>query len=215
MTQAIFERVAWVAAPLKSFIIILIKTILVFGGSFNPPTLAHQAIITACLALPKFDEVWVMPSGNRADKAISVSDDDRLQMLKIVKSESFANTPRLKVSDFELKLPRPTRLHRTVTELAKTYPHTTFWFAFGGDAYKSMALWYAADDFIKTLKIVVFTENDVPEAKTGNAIHLNIPKPFQQMSSTQVRQAFAAGTPVAANWVAPAVRKYIAAHRLY
>jgi nicotinic acid mononucleotide adenylyltransferase len=57
------------------------RKILLFGGSFSPPTLAHEAIIAACLDMKDFDEVWVMPSGDRADKVIAIQDEDRLKML--------------------------------------------------------------------------------------------------------------------------------------
>ncbi|HSX17083.1 MAG TPA: nicotinate-nicotinamide nucleotide adenylyltransferase [Patescibacteria group bacterium] len=188
--------------------------VLIFGGSFNPPTLAHEAIITACLALPQFDEVRVMPSGSRADKQITVSDEARLEMLHMVHKQTFASNPRLRISDFELQLPRPTRLHRTVSELVKKYPDTEFWFAFGGDAYKAMDSWYNANEFIQNLRIVVFTEHDVPEAATGRALHLNIPSPFREMSSSEVRAAIARGADASA-WVSQPVLRYIAAHHLY
>lgn len=190
------------------------QQIIIFGGSFNPPTLAHQAIIKACLALPQFDEVWVMPSGSRADKTITTSDEHRLAMLNLVKKEVFGGDPRLVVSRFELNLPRPTRLHQTVAALAKTYPHTTFWFAFGGDAYAAMHTWYKADDFIQNLRVVVFTDHEVPEVASGRAVKLQIPEPFQQMSSTQVRQAIAGGAS-AKEWLSPAIATYINGHNLY
>lgn len=72
------------------------KEIAVFGGTFNPPTLAHQEIIEACLQHPTFDEVWVMPSGERADKDITVEAEDRIAMLEAVKSDVFAGDERLK-----------------------------------------------------------------------------------------------------------------------
>jgi nicotinate-nucleotide adenylyltransferase len=190
------------------------KQIIIFGGSFNPPTHAHEAIIAACLGLPQFDEVWVMPSGDRADKTIVTSDEHRLAMLDIVKKEVFANNPRLVISRFELGLPRPTRLHRTVHALAKAYPNTTFWFAFGGDAYTNMRSWYKADEFIDSLDVIVFTDRTVTETATGRTIKLQIAKPFQQISSTQVRQAVAQGEN-AKNWLSPAIATYINRHNLY
>ena len=58
--------------------------VVVFGGSFSPPTLAHTEIIARCLAVPGVDEVWLVPSGSRTDKNIAVTAADQLAMLKIV-----------------------------------------------------------------------------------------------------------------------------------
>src|SRR6185369_6587064 len=100
------------------------QRIILYGGSFNPPTIAHEAILQACLALPGFDEVWVMPSRTREDKEITVSDANRLQMLSILQQYAFTGESRLKISDFELKLPAPTRTARTLPALAAAYPGT-------------------------------------------------------------------------------------------
>ena len=92
------------------------RNVLIFGGGFNPPTPAHEAIIGACLEMPQFDEIWLMPSGDRLDKSIDSEDRDRLQMLEIVKSERFGDNPRLHVSDFDRGNGIPkvdTSLHRT------------------------------------------------------------------------------------------------------
>jgi len=39
-----------------------------YGGSFNPPTIAHQAIIDHLLKQPVFSKVIVKPCGTRQDK---------------------------------------------------------------------------------------------------------------------------------------------------
>src|SRR5688500_12607443 len=98
------------------------RSILVFGGSFSPPTLAHEEILRRCLSLPQFDEVWAMPSGDRLDKTIPAEDEDRLAMLEIVKTERFANNPRLHVSAFELELPQPTNTFDTLHWLRAQFP---------------------------------------------------------------------------------------------
>src|SRR5215813_4590567 len=101
------------------------RHILVFGGAFNPPTLAHEAIIRECLALPQFDEVWLMPSGDRLDKQISSSDHDRRHMIRLVHQHAIAQHPRLRVSDFELRRSPPTQTYETVYALQQRHPDVT------------------------------------------------------------------------------------------
>lgn len=188
--------------------------ILIFGGSFDPPTLAHEAIMRACLELPQFDEVWVMPSCSRADKAISTLDEHRLGMLKAVWRTAFEANPRLTVSDLEFRLGPPTRQLRTMRVLSARYPDARFWFAVGGDAYRDMAQWYGARSFMDAIRLVVFTEKDMPSADSNRLIRLHLPAALHDMSSGRVRNALARGADASA-WISEPVQQYITEHGLY
>jgi len=165
------------------------KRVLVFGGSFSPPTLAHEAIIAQCLGLAGFDAVWVLPSGDRADKTIAFHDADRLAMLNLLRTERFASDPRLKVMDFELALPRPTQTHQTVQALSAEFPDTEFWFVFGTDAYLSMPSWSHGRQLQDELGMVLFGRDEIPEKE--RLIHLYLEEFLAGMSSTHVRSALA------------------------
>ncbi len=186
--------------------------VLLFGGSFNPPTLAHEAIMRACLALPGFDEMWVLPSGSWAGKTIDTDDECRLQMVRLVHCEVFASDPRLRVSDFELRLPRPTRTSRTLRTLHEAYPGTDFWFACGGDSYHTMPDWPEADEFMPGLGLVVFTDTPVPEGP--RLLRLQLPADVQHDSSTEARALLARGAD-ASHLVSRTVLDYCLAHQVY
>jgi nicotinate-nucleotide adenylyltransferase len=192
------------------------RKILLFGGSFNPPTLAHEAIIEACLALPEFDEVWVMPSGSRNDKAIPTSDEHRQRMAEIVRGERFASDPRLVISDFELGLPRPTSTYRTVAALAKAYPDVEFWWALGADSYHSMPTpaWEHGAELQKTLNLLVFSRDTGSAVTNDNVTYMQLPPPLRQISSTHVRSAIAENNHIDAA-ISPPVLRYIREHNLY
>jgi nicotinate-nucleotide adenylyltransferase len=53
------------------------KRILMFPGAFNPPHNGHVAVAETAVKELSFDEVWIVPSGRRDDKAISTSYEDR------------------------------------------------------------------------------------------------------------------------------------------
>jgi len=188
--------------------------IAVFGGSFNPPTLAHEAIIRRCLELPQFDEVWVLPSGSRADKAIPTNDQHRLEMLHAMHSASFADDPRLVISDFELRLPRPTETRRTIRELAVVYPDAEFWFVYGNDSYRDMPNWPGAAEFMDDIRALVFGEAAYLPAASDRLCPLPLPAEMSDVSSTAIRAAAVRGGGVGA-WVSPAVASYIEQNALY
>lgn len=190
------------------------KNIIIFGGSFNPPTRAHEAIIRECLAQPLFDEVWVMPSGSRADKTIPTSDQDRLQMLQLLRHDSFADDPRMVVSDFELQLPRPTATRHTVRALTAAYPDVEFWFAFGDDSLRTMPTWPGAEEFMQNMRMIIFSADPDLPAPSDKRRFVPLPAEMRLVSSTAVRAAATNGGDVDL-WVSPAIADYVARRGLY
>ena len=184
------------------------QQILIFGGGFSPPTLAHEAIVRVCLALPEFDEVWTMPSGDRLDKQVAFRDAARMDMLRLARAASFANDPRLVVSDFELKLPRPSQTYSTVEALREAFPHAEFTFVFGADSYESMPSWPRGAELQESLSMVVFgsARRNLP----ANVRYIQIIE-YADISSTQARAALAKGKSLA-GMVSPAIADYLAAN---
>ena len=191
------------------------RKIIVFGGSFSPPTVAHEAIIRACLALPGFSAVWVMLSGDRRDKPMTASDADRVAMLELMKRQCFQGDPGLIISSFELRLPRPTATYRTVAALQQAYPETAFWFVLGADSYRSMATpaWERGQELRDALNLVVVSRDGRVGDEDGHVQRLAVNTP-DDVSSTAARTAARMGAPLDA-LVCPAIRAYIAAKKLY
>lgn len=187
--------------------------VIVFGGSFNPPTVAHANIMETCLNLPDFDEVWVMPSGEREDKQMSASDEHRLNMLEFVKSEIFEDDPRLKISDFELRLPRPTETINTIGRLLNKYSNVEFWFAFGVDAYEDMRGWLGGVILESELNMIIFERDGIKPPNRDGIIDISLPE-CDSISSTRVREALASGELIS-DLVCSGVEKYIRDLDLY
>lgn len=192
------------------------RKVVIFGGAFSPPTLAHEAIIVALLELPNFDEVWVMPSGDRLDKHMSARDHDRLAMLEHVQKERFADAPQLRITDFELRMPRPSKTYDTLAALEKAFPDTEFWFAYGPDSYISMPNWPSGKKLQQKVKVVLFSSGGPKVTVLGPVIRLDIPDKFGDTSSTEARSLAADGlTKELAKVVSKPVADYIQASSLY
>ena len=187
---------------------------MIFGGSFSPPTLAHEAIIRQCLAMPQFDEIWVMPCGERNDKSMSAGDLERLEMGGLVKAHAFRDESRLVISDFELNLPRPTKTSATVEALNAKYRDTDFWWALGTDSFLSMPdTWENGAELQKRMNILVFNCDGEAEINQPNVTLLRLPAELAQVSSTNVRSALSAGRQPSA--ISQPVLDYINKHGLY
>lgn len=185
----------------------------IYGGSFDPPTKAHQAVIRHCLDRSVTGEVWVMPSGSRVDKQSSLKDTDRSWMLKLVHEEVFSKDPRLFVSSFELDyLPRPTQTYRTVSALKAHFPKHTFRFVFGADSYLDMPNWENGVELQQTLNILVVPRSGLEIAISNNVELINVDA--GDISSTEVRNRVRDNLGID-GLVCAGVRRYIEENRLY
>lgn len=108
--------------------------IALYGGTFSPPHLGHASIIEALLRLFPCDEIWIMPSADRHDKTVTVSGEHRIKMLKIMIAELFPK-PKMPIiiSDFELRLNKPTITYQTLKLLKEKYPNHEFYFVIGSE----------------------------------------------------------------------------------
>ena len=76
------------------------KRIGIFGGSFNPPTLGHRAIVRHLLKNSIVDEVWVMPCNNHKQKDGLIHWTHRLAMCEY----TFASVDNAHVKSFDCVL---------------------------------------------------------------------------------------------------------------
>ena len=189
------------------------KHILIYGGSFDPPTLGHVAAIEHALNTPLFDEVWVMPSRARKDKAQQSTENERLTMLQLMKEEAFSNDPRLSVTDFELILPRPTRTAQSHRTLVNHFPFYEFTFLVGADSMQDMGSWQEFEYLIENVPWLVI---DRPGYEVGDLLPLasmtQVGMP--NISSTEVRTRARTNQSLRP-LVVDSVARYIKERRLY
>lgn len=187
----------------------------IFGGTFDPPTKAHEAIIEACLTDPSFDQVWVMPSGDRVDKPFMLSEKTRFEMLQDLHTERFDSTTKLHVTDFELQLSRPTQTYSTVEALEEQYPENNFWFVFGADSYYDMPRWQEGKRLQATLGILLVPRAgyEIPQG-LANVRSLGLTEDLAFTSSTEVRGRIERGE-VVEHLVSNGIARFILEKGLY
>lgn len=192
------------------------KQVALFGGTFDPPTKAHEAIIEACLARDDMDEVWVMPSGNRADKPGMSSAETRMMLLETMQKETFANAGKLVLSQFEILLPVMTETYLSAQRLQHAYPDYQFWYVFGADSYEAMPQWSHGPWLQQNLgMLLVRRVGYVLPEPTDRVRHLAVGEIVDQgISSSMVREAIMGQRSVDA-YVSKAVVKEIALQNLY
>lgn len=192
------------------------RTVIVFGGAFSPPTLAHEAIIRQCLEVPGADEVWLLPSGDRTDKNISVTHAHQLAMLGVVREITPKRDPRLKIDDREVNRRIATETDDTYRELLAENPDTAFTFVYGADSYSSIRSWQNGSWLASNLPVLIAPRNaaNLPSQNGHVSILPPISYELQHLSSTAVREALQNGADVSAS-VSEPIAGYIRTHDLF
>ncbi|MBI4991704.1 MAG: nicotinate (nicotinamide) nucleotide adenylyltransferase [Candidatus Harrisonbacteria bacterium] len=194
------------------------KRIVIFGGAFNPPHLGHVSVIRSVLKKFPCDEIWVMPSADRHDKAMSVSGQHRFKMVEILIKELFqdAKVP-IKIPTLELDRPKLTTTYETKTELENQYPDFEFYFVVGSDSFNDIKTkWVNGEKLYKEANFIVLVRPGIslPENLPKNVMVLERNLDPSNFSSTDVRSLIASGKPVS-QYLSKGVSEYIKENNLY
>ena len=163
----------------------------IFGGSFNPIHTGHITLAKSLCEQAHLDEVWFMVSPlNPFKKAATdlLADDLRLEMVE----KALQGEPKLKASDYEFHLPKPSYTWHTLQAMSKDYPDIEFTLLIGGDNWAAFDKWYHHDDILQNYPIVVYPRqgSDIGEMPTGVTV---VETPLINISSTEIRQRIAHG----------------------
>lgn len=186
--------------------------IAVLGGTFNPPTIAHQAMIEACAAQPFIDEVWVLPSGQRADKQFETSNADRLYMLEVAIAATGLQD-MVRIETLEIEQEGRTETCVTAAVLAARHPADRLWLVFGMDAYQDMPQWRDGDRLQRELSLLVIPRDGHEDVLSSNAKLLPIDLQAG-LSSTEIRRRTAQAQPIT-GLTCQGVERYIQQRQLY
>lgn len=141
------------------------EKIVVMGGSFNPPTVAHQKLMLAAVNALQADRGIYVPSSHdyvkkkmsQTDFPMEVLDQDiRYQMLCSMAEDD----PRLSVDGYEYGLTVKSRTFDTLVYLREQYPDSELFFLAGGDKIDIFPRWYRINDFLEQFHIIVTNRED-------------------------------------------------------
>lgn len=186
------------------------QEVIVYGGAFNPPTLAHLAILQACVdyARPREAEVWLLPSGDRYDKTIPVPRERRLAYIAAMIDDTETNCVTVRFETSELDRRDTVETFDTVVEMAQRFPEYEMTWVFGADSTETMAQWKEGGWLLEHLpKLIVERPGSQVNPLARRATLLSVRTP--EVSSTEVRRRLEAGEPVQ-GLVGPSVAALIA-----
>jgi len=188
-----------------------------YGGSFDPPHLAHLALARLARDTLALDELRWQPAGQPWQKPgrLVASGEQRVAMLRLLT----AGERGFVVDTCELERQGPSFTVDTLREVAAEQPGAELFLVIGADQFARLDTWKEADEIVRLATLAVAAREGqavvAPPAWAGHPLTWReLPLPRIDISATEVRRRAAAGEPVSP-LVGEAVAGYIDQQQLY
>ena len=184
-----------------------------FFGSFNPIHIGHLIIANHMAENTELDQVWlvVSPHNPHKNKSTLAPDYDRLHLVQI----AIEDNPKLRASNIEFSLPKPSYTIDTLTFLREKSPQHQFALIMGGDNLSSFHKWKNYELILRDYEIFVYQR---PEYKLGDlATHPKVnlvDAPLLSISASFIRASIKSGKSIR-YLVAEPVYEYLENSHLY
>lgn len=194
-----------------------------FGGTFDPPHIAHIALAENILQNGDIDEIWFLVTPQNPWKTSNqlTLDAHRLEMVKLC-TEGLSG---LIVSDYEYHLSKPTYSYQTLRSLRSNYPNHSFCLLVGGDNWEAFDHWREYEEILRHHKIIVYprpgsrlvTSEGVEDFYKENPSapgFTTVEAPLYNISSTMIRERILKHEDTS-EFLPRKVQEYIEHHHLY
>jgi|SRR5882757_9969865 len=164
-----------------------------YFGSFNPIHHGHLLIANYILENTELDQVWfvVSPQNPLKPSGSLLNEYHRLYLVQLaVEGEN-----RLKASDIEFKLPKPSYTADTLAYLQEKYPAYKFSIIMGSDSFQNLPKWKNYTHILQNYPVYIYkrapqeTISPYPGAK-GNIL---LAAPLLPISATDIRRKIKEG----------------------
>lgn len=193
----------------------------IFGGAFDPPHVAHQAMARAALAQYKLDLLRVIPTGSAWHKARPLTDaTHRLAMVHL----AFDDLQPSCVDCREIEREGPTYTIDTLTAVRRENPEAALYLFIGEDQARAFKSWHRWEDILQMATVVVAqrpeTQDDTASPnfeQWHNGVSAEVQRldmTPQAVSATDIRSRIARGAHLPP-LLPLSVQRYIEQHSLY
>lgn len=155
------------------------KQIGLFFGSFNPIHVGHLIIANSMVNQTNMDEVWfvVSPQSPFKAKKSLLADHHRLALVM----EAVEDNPKLKVSNIEFELPKPSYTINTLVHLEEKFSDYNFSLIMGEDNLRSFHKWKNYIQILDRVNLAVY-----PRAKVSSETHEDLAKIIEKIIMDRV-----------------------------
>jgi nicotinate-nucleotide adenylyltransferase len=188
--------------------------IIVFGGAFNPPTIAHKEIYHHVVKHLPCKKFIFLPVSNLYTKRSLASDHHRHKMLELM-TEDLSN---VRISTMEFDDSDYLGTYQSLIRIQESHPSEEVVFVIGADNLAKLDKWINAEALLNDFRFIVINRNhmDIEKAIKDHPMLTNhidsfiiLPDFDIKISSTSFRENFDKAL------VCDKVYDYIQTHQLY
>ncbi|MCB9557587.1 MAG: nicotinate-nicotinamide nucleotide adenylyltransferase [Deltaproteobacteria bacterium] len=179
------------------------RRVVLLGGSFNPPHLAHQMALLWALSTGRGAQAWLLPCFRHPFGKALIDFEHRLAMCRLL-AEPFGE--RVTVCAIERDLGGESRTLQTIRALIAQYPQYQFALLIGADIVGERAKWYGFGEIERLVDVLVVGRQGVADDQPEPAL--------PAISSSDIRRRIASGEAVDRVLPAP-IADYIDQQGLY
>lgn len=156
-----------------------------YFGSFNPIHTGHLIIASHVANTDLVLQVWFVVSPQNPFKPAAglLNEYDRLHLVNL----AIGDDTRLRASDVEFKLPRPSYTIDTLTYLAEKYPQHHFSIIMGSDGFQNLPKWKNAELIMRDYPILVYNRPGFSVTDSFGAKLTILDAPLLNISATHIR----------------------------
>lgn len=155
-----------------------------YFGSFNPIHHGHLIIANHIVEYTEMNQVWfiVSPQNPLKPAGSLLNEYHRLHMVH----QSIEGAQKLKASDIEFHLPRPSYTVDTLAYLSEKYPQHHFHVIMGSDSYQNLPKWKNAEVILTHFPLLVYLRPGFEVVQPPASVSI-LDAPLLQISSTGIR----------------------------
>lgn len=177
----------------------------IYGGTFNPIHRGHLTAARAAMDVLGLDRLLLIPASVPPHKALPQGSADAAERLEMAALACAQLGPKAQALDTELHRTGPSYTVDTLRQLRMEHPEDELWLLMGTDMFLSLERWYHASDILSLAHIGAFdrahpqpgedlaAQKRLLETKYGATVAIIANRQVIDLSSTQVREALAAG----------------------
>ena len=156
-----------------------------YFGSFNPIHIGHLIIANHVLNETSLEKIWFIVSPqNPLKKSNSLLNEfDRLHLVRLAVQDD----NRIKCSDIEFSLSKPSYTTNTLAYLTEKYPEHKFSIIMGSDSYQNLDKWKNFETIVSNYSIYVYKREGHEINKFWGERPVILNAPLIQISATQIR----------------------------
>jgi nicotinate-nucleotide adenylyltransferase len=157
-----------------------------YFGSFNPVHVGHLIIANHFASNTDLDQIWfvISPQNPLKKEASLLNEEHRKHLVDLC----IVGEKKLRTSNVEFKLPKPSYSIDTMTYLTEKYPKYQFSIIMGSDSFSNIKRWKNYEILLKNYELYIYERPGFKIIENNNSRLTILKAPLLEISSTHIRE---------------------------